>query len=169
MRKTSSTSRLALVTLLTALTTLTAPSFAQSDGYKLFADLPGGIGCSFPLRIEYRGESNFYKEFHDRNGNLVRVISAGSNIDYRFTNLATTAKLDVGGKGSMTKTTPNPDGTSTIEANGHNIIILYPTDFPAGPTTTLYEGRVVYTVDSSQNFVVKSTKGNKTDLCKELS
>jgi len=29
---------------------------------------------------------------------------------------------------------------------GHNVLILFPSDVPAGPSTTLYVGRVVFTV-----------------------
>lgn len=169
MRKTSPASRLALVSLLTAFTTFAAPSFAQSDGYKIFADLPAGVGCSFPLRIEYRGDPNFYKEFQDKNGNVVRTISAGSNIDYRATNMTTKATLDVGGKGGMSKTLPKPDGSYTGELNGHSIMILFPADVPSGPSSTLHQGKVVYSVSSTGIFTIKSTTGNKTDLCAELS
>lgn len=171
MRKTSSTSRLALASLLTALATFAAPSFAQSDGYMLaFPDMPAGIACSnFTLRIEYRGNPNFYKEFQDKNGNVVRVISAGSNIDYRATNVESGAKLDIGGTGGMSKTIPKPDGSYTGELNGHSFMILFPTDVPSGPSSTLHQGKVVYSVSSTGIFTIKSTTGNKTDLCKELS
>jgi hypothetical protein len=82
----------------------------------------------------------------------------------------TKATLDVGGRGGMNKTTPNPDGSSTGELNGHSFMILFPTDTPSGPSSTLYQGKVVYTLDSSQTFTtIKSTTGHKTDLCKELS
>ena len=53
----------------------------------------------------------------------------------------------------------------TIQATGHNVVIFFPTDIPAGPSTTLYVGRVVYTVDAAGVFTLLSTSGRTTDLC----
>ena len=52
---------------------------------------------------------------------------------------------------------------------GHNVLILFPTDVPAGPSTTLYVGRVVFTVDSDGVFAVTDTNGTSTDICVALS
>jgi hypothetical protein len=67
------------------------------------------------------------------------------------------------------KTTTNADGTFTVQATGHNVVILFPTDVPAGPSTTLYTGRLVYTVDASNNFTVVSSSGPTTDICALLA
>jgi hypothetical protein len=40
---------------------------------------------------------------------------------------------------------------------------------PAGPSTTLHEGRVVYTVDTSGAFTVQQVSGKTTDICAVLS
>ncbi len=61
-------------------------------------------------------------------------------------------------------------GTSTFTTMGHLILFLFPTDVPAGPSTTLYVGRVVFTFDFATGFtVVKSSNGTATDLCAALS
>ena len=46
---------------------------------------------------------------------------------------------------------------------GHNVLILFPTDVPAGPSTTLYVGRVVVTVDSDGVFAVTDTNGTSDE------
>jgi hypothetical protein len=57
----------------------------------------------------------------------------------------------------------------TVDALGYNVIILFPTDFPAGPSTTLYVGRVVYTVDAAGVFRIQTHSGPTTDICAALS
>jgi len=41
-------------------------------------------------------------------------------------------------------------------------------DVPAGPSTTLYVGRVVFTVDTSGVFTLQSVSGKSTDICAAL-
>jgi hypothetical protein len=63
----------------------------------------------------------------------------------------------------------NPCGTQTVVTTGHNVLILFPTDVPAGPSTTLYAGRVVFMIDKSGIFALESTRGMSTDICAALS
>jgi hypothetical protein len=64
----------------------------------------------------------------------------------------------------------NPDGAQTVTGTGHNGLILFPTDIPAGPTTTQYIGRIVYTVNPTTGvFTLLSTTGQETDICAELA
>ena len=69
--------------------------------------------------------------------------------------------------GAVTIKRPGPDGLTTMTSMGH-LIILFPTDIPAGPTTILYVGRTVVTVDAHGNFTVLSTTGTRTDICAAL-
>ena len=64
-----------------------------------------------------------------------------------------------------------PDGrTTTFTATGHFVLILFPTDVPAGPSTTYYVGRVVVTIDNLTGvFTLQETRGTATDLCAALS
>ena len=72
--------------------------------------------------------------------------------------------------GSVSRTTVNPDGILTVAATGHNGLILFPTDLPAGPTTTQYIGRIVYNIDPATGaFTLISTSGQSRDICAELS
>ena len=71
--------------------------------------------------------------------------------------------------GAVMHTVFNADGSQTVTATGHNVLILFPSDVPAGPSTTLYVGRVVYTVDEGGVFTLVSTSGTETDICFALS
>jgi hypothetical protein len=145
------------------------PSTAIADP-DLVIDLPAGLACAnFDLRIEVTANPNrVYREFYDKSGNLVRYISAGKGNDLTVMNLSSGARLTLKANGSVEKTRFNPDGTTTSTATGHNLIIFFPTDNPPGPSTTLYVGRVVWTVDTSGVWTLMSTAGDSTDICAEL-
>jgi hypothetical protein len=133
-------------------------------------ELPAGSACEgFDLRIEGTGGNQVVKEFVDRNGNVVRVLSAGTGSALSFTNLSTAATFSLRSNGAVSQTTLNPDGSSTVTITGHNVVILFPTDVPAGPSTTLHVGRVVYTVDANEVFTVEQVSGETTDICAVLS
>ena len=111
------------------------------------------------------------REFTDRSGNVVRTLAAGKGFTLTSTNLSpgSSKSLTLPSSGSVQRTTVNSDGTSTVVSTGHNVLILFPTDIPAGPSTTLYVGRIVYTVDASGVFTLQSTSGRATDLCALLA
>jgi hypothetical protein len=109
------------------------------------------------------------KEWTDAYGTVVRTISAGKGNDLLFVNEDTGATLATKANGSVEQTTFNSDGSQTHAATGHNVIILFPTDNPPGPSTILYVGRVVYTVDPMGNFDVEKVSGTSTDICAALS
>jgi hypothetical protein len=133
-------------------------------------EFPAGVACQdFDLRVEIRGGNQVMKEFTDQNGNVVRTLAAGKGSALVFMNLSTDATFSLKANGSVTHTTFNPDGSSTVALTGHNVLILFPTDVPAGPSTTLHEGRVVYTVDTSGAFTVQQVSGKTTDICAVLS
>lgn len=132
--------------------------------------LPAGTACSFGLRIDIVGpKSRVDRVFTDANGNKVREISAGRGAQLTFTNLATGATLALRSNGAVTRTVVNPDGTRTVTDTGHNVLILFPTDVPAGPSTTLFVGRIVFTADANDNFTLRSTSGTATNICAALS
>lgn len=127
-----------------------------------------GVACPFALKVEQSGTAAF-KPFTDKNGKIVRSLHAGKGLDTLFTNVETGATLFLKANGSVTRITSLPDGTAKYELTGHNILILFPSDMPAGPSTTLYVGRVVFTADSLANFTVQSAAPNSTDICAALS
>lgn len=129
-------------------------------------DLPAGLACTgFDMRIEIWGAGREPREFRDRNGNVVRILEAGKGNTLAFTNLDTLTSYVVGGTGSVQHTVVNPDGTSTVSNTGHNVIIFFPSDVPAGPSTKQYIGKIVYTVDQNGTFTLQSAKGREIDIC----
>jgi hypothetical protein len=52
---------------------------------------------------------------------------------------------------------------------GHNVLVLFPTDIPAGPSTTLTVGQTVFKVDATGVFTVLKVSGKSTDICAALS
>jgi hypothetical protein len=130
-------------------------------------DLPAGTACEFPLSIEVSGGNLVVKEFVDKNGNIVRTLTAGKGFTLVFTNLDTGVTFSLESNGSVICTTVNPDGSKTVASTGHTVLILFPTDVPAGPSTTLYVGRIVYT-DSNGVFTLLEDDGQSTDICATL-
>ena len=133
-------------------------------------DLHAGLACAgFDLRVEiWENPNRVYKEFVDKNGKIVRVLSAGKGNTLAFTNLLTSKKLWLQPNGAVEHVVLNLDGSQTWTTTGHNVLVLFPTDVPAGPSTTLYVGRVVFTVDTSGVFTLRRVSGTSTDICAAL-
>jgi hypothetical protein len=146
-----------------------APASAEND---IEFDLPAGQACEFRLLVEGVGSKRIEK-FTDLNGNPVRILAAGKGFDLTFTRLTDQGEpissVAFPSNGSVERTTINADGSLTFQTTGHNVLILFPSDVPAGPSTTLYVGRLVYTVDTSGVFTVQSNSGPTTDICALLA
>ena len=160
----------AVLTLVLSLVAVFSPGKpAIAADYDL--DLPAGLACSFELGVNVDGGNQVYKEFLDKNGNLVRSLSAGTGSALTFTNIDTGATFSLKSNGSVTHTTFNPDGSQTVVVTGHDVLILFPSDVPAGPSTTLYVGRVVFTISPFPDYVftLQKVSGKSTDICAALS
>ena len=143
---------------------------SEAAGHDL--ELPAGTACpGFAVGIDISNSNHrVERTFTDSAGKTVRVLSAGKGDDLTFTNLQSGSVVQLKGNGSVSRRVLNADGvTSTVTLTGHNVLILFPTDVPAGPSTTLIVGSLVYTDDGFSNFVVLRTTGNTTDLCAALS
>lgn len=117
------------------------------------------------MQIEGWNGKQHVKEFTDKKG-IVRTLSAGTGSALRYTNMSTRQTFSSKSNGVVNHTTFNLDGSFTQKLTGHNLVILFPTDKPAGPSTTLYDGgRVVIAIDAGGNFTVKEESGNKTNIC----
>jgi len=159
--------------------TAASPAMAQSPCDPLAGCVPAGLGCpDFNLGLAGTGGNLHYKEFRHKNGNLVRTLSAGKGVLLTYTNYGPDPDNPVAGKsisirtdGSVTSTRFNPDGTYTVTATGHNGLIMFPSDVPAGPTATQYTGRFVYTVDPNTGVFTLDprTSGTQRDICAELA
>jgi hypothetical protein len=132
-------------------------------------ELEAGVACNFDLLIEGSGGKRHLKEFRDANGNLVRSLEAGTGSALSFTNVATGETFSTKSNGSVAHIKYNSDGSFTETDTGHTVLILFPTDVPAGPSTTLIVGRVVFTVDTNEVFTVLDVSGRTIDICAALS
>jgi hypothetical protein len=140
-----------------------APPHGQPD-FDPFV-LPADQACAgFDLSLGGIEDKRAINELH--NGVL---IEAGNGWDLTFTHLSNDKKITLPSNGSVMKTTFTSSDTRTVQATGNNIVILFPTDTPAGPSTKLYTGRIVYTVAPGEVFTVQSTAGRTTDICALLT
>ena len=133
--------------------------------------LPQGLACAgFALGVSSRGGNQVYREFPDRNGTVVRWLSAGKGAVLTFTNMTSLEELAVKTGGSVTHVTINPDGSQTWTSTGQNVVILFPSDVPAGPATTLYLGKVVFRIDPETFFTeLLSQSAQQVDICAALA
>jgi hypothetical protein len=150
-----------------ALIAAAMPVPAQAADFEVV--LPAGLACEFELMVAGTGGATVTREFTDANGNIVRTLTAGRGQALTFTNVSTGESVSLRSNGAVTTTTFNADGSSTLRSTGHNVIILFPSDVPAGPTTTLYVGRVTYDVDAQNTFTLTGFSGTARDICAELS
>ena len=156
----------AAIMALTSFVAIGSPALAAASVTYIY---PAGQACAgFDLKIDQTGSAKAPKVFTDENGNPVRQLTAGKGFALRFTNQNTGATYSLKANGSVTKVTFNADGTQTFVTTGHNVLILFPTDIPAGPTTTVYVGRVVFNVAPDGVFTLRSTSGTSTDICAAL-
>ena len=170
----------ALVTSATVLGTVEAAVAQTSCDLPQCQRIPldAGLACEFPLIVDVRPpdtrEEHVIREFVDNNGNDVTVIlKTGRGSAITLTNGDTGATLLLPARGAPQRereVISDDTNTSTFTTMGHLVLILFPTDFPAGPSTTLYVGRVVFDVDNMTGvFTLKETRGKSTDLCAVLS
>ena len=129
-------------------------------------ELPAGSACDgFAVSVAVSGGNQIVREFRDTNGNVVRTLSAGTGSALTFTNLSNGVTFSSTSNGAVGRATKNTDGSTTWTRMGHNVLILFPSDVPTGPSTTLIVGRFVYTVDSNEVFKLEEVSGHTTDIC----
>lgn len=147
-----------------------APTASAAGTPDFTYDLPMGLGCpSFDLRIEgFIPDSRVFRTFHDKSGNPVRMFAGGKGNVLTLTNLNTGTAMTLRTGGSVERTRLNSDGSSIYTALGHSVVTLFPTDTPAGPSTKLYLGKVVFSIDANYTFVMLSSAGKELDLCAAL-
>ena len=158
-----------LWTLLSVTLLGAASASAAPDPPDVVFTLPAGLACAgFDLQVEIRGGTQVSKEFTDKDGNL-RTLAAGKGSEVTYINLETGETFVQKAAGSVTQVTYYPDGSSRWVTTGQNSLILFPSDVPAGPSTTLTAGRVVFTIGTDGVFTVTEISGKTTDICAELS
>jgi hypothetical protein len=131
-------------------------------------EFPAGVACTFPLSITVVGSSQVVEELPAGDG-FTRVLNAGTGTENTYTNMDTSASFTSKANGSVISTTTTlADGSSTSSLTGHTIVIQFPTDVPAGPSTTLYTGRVALRTTAGVTTVVKEA-GRALDVCAALT
>lgn len=132
-------------------------------------ELPAGEACDFPLGLDGGAFPPERKTFTDPNGNLI-VVLAGKSGAVTYTNLDTDESLTFPSRGTALRVTTQSDGTQLLEFSGNVGILLFPSDVPAGPSTTQINGRLVLSFDPKTGFtVVLKQEGNQIDVCAGLS
>lgn len=133
-------------------------------------ELPAGVACSFGLGIDFAPPvgGSVWREWTDADGNVVRTLQAGTGNELRFTNLTTGATFSTPSNGSVISTRILEDGTLVTQMTGHTILIMFPTDDPPGPSTTLYVGRVTFTMDATGFTKISTSAGRAVDICRQL-
>jgi hypothetical protein len=153
---------LALASAVTVVTAAPASADPATHGREdVLYELPAGQACAgFDMRLAGTADKRAIKELDDG-----VLIEAGNGFDLTFTNLSNENSITLLSNGSVNKSTI-AGGIQTFQSTGKNVLILFPTDVPAGPSTTLYTGRLVYTVDTNTGvFTVVSSTGTTTDIC----
>ena len=164
-----SVNRLKLRVFAAGAMTVALAAVSPGAGAAPIFDFPAGVACDFRLLVDRQGGHMRCKVFVDKNGDPVRFLTAGTGQALTFTNFDTGTTLSLKSNGAVSQVHVNPDGTYTFVNTGHTILILFPTDVPAGPATTLYVGRVVFNADSAFNFTLVGSSGTQTDICAALS
>lgn len=164
MKKTRTVATAALLAILA--TTAGTEAAVASD---FTFEFPAGTACAFPLLVEGTLGNTIDRTFTDEAGNPVRMLSTGTGSALTFTNEITSATVSLPSNGAVTRTTYLADGSTLNVLNGHNVLFLFPTDVPAGPSTTLFTGQVVFTATPTGDFTLLSTHGTSRNLCAELS
>ncbi len=135
-----------------------------------YFELPAPLACSdFDLGIDSSDNNQQFKEFKDADGNVVRTLSTGTGSAVKITNLGSGKTYSTKSNGANTQTRYNADGSSTVTATGHTVLIMFPTDIPPGPSTRLIVGRLVYSVSTDGVWSIQSISGKTSDICEILS
>ena len=138
-------------------------------------ELPEGIACEdFAVGLDFIGGKRKTREFTDANGDVVGMLVTGRAEAVVVTNLETRESFTAPSRGVRTRVTVTGEGTSEVVFTGNLLLFLFPTDDPAGPSTTLIQGRTVLTVapdpfPDSDLITVQSIRGRTTDVCAALA
>jgi hypothetical protein len=166
-RLVASASLLAALSLSVAQPSFAAPPDPEPPGEFI---IPAGLGCSFELGLDSSAGEVRTITFTTENGQPGRIISVKTGVVLTYTNRETGASVTIKTSGSVTSAVPIDGETEMRTATGHNGLILFPDDVPNGPTTTQYNGKIVYTYNTVTGFIqVIETSGKATDICAELS
>ncbi|WP_426300377.1 hypothetical protein [Arthrobacter sp. R-11] len=156
------------VALLAGLT-LVAPQAANAED--IFGPFPA---CpNFDVSLSFSGGNQGLRVTRLHNG-VVYTVTAGSGTTIKFYAVdrqtgALLRSVTFDTKASVTKTAESGDVTKyTIK--GYGTLLLFPTD-PGGPSTTVYNGSVAFTLKTATGDLVSTVvnSGRQFDICAALS
>ena len=127
-----------------------------------------GLACHFPLTLEGWEGKTRTREFTDNLGNANTVIT-GKGHDFRFTNDANGKTTTQKSQGVQQHIVVYPDGSQKYTTNGALLLIMFPTDIPAGPSTTYYNGHTVLNISADGVGTLEPPHAHARDICAELS
>src|SRR3954447_17446259 len=96
-------------------------------------EFAAGEACTFSLAIDVHAAGKRVTQEH--NGVMV---STGTAAALTFINLATGESVSFRSNGAVQIAEPAGGGRTTLTLDGHNVVILFPSDTTAGPSTTLH-------------------------------
>jgi hypothetical protein len=137
------------------------PDLVERDPIELTLD--AGLACEFPVHLSGTG----LRTAITTDGNVTTVTGFGYELT--LTNLTDPRKTYSTNSNRFTEvTTRLPNGSVYVETRGKTLQILFPTDVPAGPSTTLYTGKLTYTTTPDGITTLLSHHGHAEDVCAAL-
>ena len=127
-----------------------------------------GVACNFPLTIEGSGARLYSREFTDKHG-LLNTEVMGMGFAFRFTNIANGKSASQKSQDAHQHTIQYPDGSQKITTDGAVLIVMFPTDIPAGPSTVYYNGHTVLNLTAEGVGTLELPHAHARDICAELS
>ncbi len=138
------------------------------DAPDFIVPFDAGVACDFPLTIEGTDAKLCIKEFTDKRGRLNTVVE-GKGYNFLFTNVATGKSTTQKSQHAQQHTVFYPDGSQKITTDGAVLIVMFPTDIPAGPSTTYYNGHTVLRITAEGVGTLEPPHAHARDICAELS
>jgi hypothetical protein len=128
-----------------------------------------GVACQdFPVQIQIRGVGKEPRELPTRDGSL-RVQVAGKDADYRFVNAAEPTKSYTLTRSAYRMSQTTAGGSYVLTINGTGWLVLFPSDIPAGPSTTVFSGNLVIKERPGGVYEVTKFTGRKIDVCAAIA
>jgi hypothetical protein len=152
--------------LLAGLTLLAPPAANAEDIFGPYPACP-----NFDVSLSISGGNQALRLTRVKDG-VIYTVTSGSGTTITFNavdkkgNILKSVTFDT--KGSVTKTTTSGDLT-TFQITGFGTLLLFPTD-PGGPSTTVYNGKVAFTLAADGTLVSTVVNSGRTfDICAALS
>ena len=155
----------------TAALVMHSPAVADQGPPDFTAQYPAGMACSdFGLQVEVWNGQGKSKDLGDHHGKH-RTLNIGRGGAFRYTNMLTGKQASSEPQGTLQLTTTfDADGSQKVTVLGSLLLIWFPTDIPAGPSTTFYDrGLVSFKLSPDGVGTLLKSKGASLDVCAALS